>query len=141
MDFLQDVIDDYDSFVTSPRPVTLDIMYDDPELHALISVVSSDWDRENLMDSLKQGRLTNDLWALGLSMPDKVTSVCTVDDQCCSIQAVVMCDELTVKKIFLTECEIHTKKIESQDLSSLSDPTNKYTQQLKMCESTAQSLV
>ena len=111
MDFLQDAIDDYgDSFVASPRPITLDIMYDDPELHALISVVSSDWDRENLMDSLKQGRLTNDLWALGLSMPDEVTSVCTVDDQRCCIRAVVMCDELTVKKIFLTEYGIDTKK-------------------------------
>jgi hypothetical protein len=103
MDFLHEAISENDIFelgssrTDTNHTITLDITYDDPELHALISVVSSQWAIENLRDSLKQGRVTNDLWALGLPTPDAVTSVYITDNQYLCVQAVVTCDELVVK--------------------------------------------
>lgn len=96
------------SSITQPvtDTITLDITYDDPELRGLFSVASSKWANENLTDSLKQGRVTNDLWALGLPTPDAVTRVSITDNQYLCVKVVVTCDELVVKTpsvcLFLT---------------------------------------
>lgn len=99
MEFLQDAFREGDSFdsTRTTDTITLDITYDDPELHALLSVVSTDWASETLKESLKQGRLTNDLWALGLPLPDDVTNVCIVEDKYLRVRVVVICDQLVVR--------------------------------------------
>lgn len=107
MNFLQDAFKEPgDNSIDSPEfpdarsptdAITLDITYDDPDLHALFYVASSKWANKNLTDSLKQGRVTNDLWALGLPAPDAVTSVCITENQFLCVRAIVTCDELVVK--------------------------------------------
>jgi len=73
--------------------VLLDITYSDPDLKPLANVATSEWAKEdNLKLVLRQGRLRDDFWALGLPEPQDVQSVSLVDNEYLCVRVKVTCD-------------------------------------------------